>query len=60
LKKQLLRLALGIALAITGITGMTGLGPVHAADGTYRLVENWAQLPAGTAWGVMSWVAKTM
>jgi hypothetical protein len=22
--------------------------------GTYRLVENWAQLPAGTQWGVMT------
>ena len=26
----------------------------RAAGGTYRLVENWAQLPPGTQWGVMT------
>jgi hypothetical protein len=30
---------------------------LRAADGAYQLVENWAQLPPGTQWGVMSWVA---
>jgi sugar lactone lactonase YvrE len=27
---------------------------IRAADGDYQLVENWAQLPAGMQWGVMS------
>jgi sugar lactone lactonase YvrE len=27
---------------------------VRAGDGKYQLVENWAQLPAGMQWGVMS------
>src|SRR6202521_14579 len=27
---------------------------VRAADGNYQLVENWAQLPPGMQWGVMS------
>src|ERR1700676_2475252 len=26
----------------------------RAADGDYQLVENWAQLPQGMQWGVMS------
>src|SRR5580704_6155106 len=27
---------------------------IRAADGDYQLVENWAQLPPGMQWGVMS------
>lgn len=54
MKKQLLPLAVGLALAISG---MVEPAPVRAAEGTYRLVEHWAQLPTGTEWGVMSWVA---
>lgn len=30
---------------------------VSAAFEGYRVVDHWAQLPPGTAWGVMSWVA---
>ena len=30
------------------------LAVVHAADATYRLVDNWAQLPDGTKWALMT------
>jgi hypothetical protein len=30
---------------------------ISAASEGYRAIEHWAQLPPGTDWGVMSWVA---
>jgi sugar lactone lactonase YvrE len=42
----------GLALAAT-IRPST----VRAAGGTYQEVKDWTQLPAGTSWGVMSWVS---
>src|SRR5438552_1794902 len=47
----------GIAIAaLVLIVATAGSIPAsaRAATGTYRLVENWAQLPPGTEWGVMT------
>jgi DNA-binding beta-propeller fold protein YncE len=43
---------IAVLLCLTGAT----IHPsrVLAADDSYQLVENWAQLPSGTQWGVMS------
>jgi peptidylamidoglycolate lyase len=48
-----------IATAIVALSCFAARHPstVSAASEAYRLVEHWAQLPPGTAWGVMSWVA---
>ena len=35
-------------------TAMTCVSSVRAAKATYQQVENWAQLPAGTKWAMMS------
>jgi sugar lactone lactonase YvrE len=40
-----------MGLAISALSAPAG------AAGAYHLVEHWAQLPAGTTWGVMSWVS---
>ncbi len=53
LDRRLPAAALIAAAAITLVLRSTGL---VAAEAPYRLVPNWAHLPAGTAWGVMSWV----
>jgi sugar lactone lactonase YvrE len=54
-RKMKLRI-LAVALAATTIVtlAMTRPANVQAADGDYQLVENWAQLPQGMQWGVMS------
>ena len=47
----------GIAAAAIVLVALTvGAMPTtaRAAGGTYRLVENWAQLPPGTQWGVIT------
>jgi streptogramin lyase len=47
----------GFAAAVIVLVALTvGAMPTtaRAAGGTYRLVENWAQLPPGTEWGVMT------
>jgi hypothetical protein len=58
-KLQLMKYFPAAAAALITLVAMPALHPssVRAAGGTYQPVENWAQLPAGTAWGVMSWVA---
>ena len=47
---------LAVAMAVTTFVTFTMTRPsnVRAADGEYQLVENWAQLPQGMQWGVMS------
>lgn len=44
--------SLALTMSVTGRARSTA-----AAVVPYRAVPNWAQLPAGTAWGVMSWVS---
>jgi DNA-binding beta-propeller fold protein YncE len=43
-------------VALLAISGSTHLVNVRAAEASlqYQLVDNWAQLPSGTQWGVMS------
>lgn len=43
-------------VCVIGVTIAAQPAAMRAA-GPYHLVEHWAQLPAGTAWGVMSWVS---
>ncbi|HZP49427.1 MAG TPA: peptidyl-alpha-hydroxyglycine alpha-amidating lyase family protein [Vicinamibacterales bacterium] len=43
-------------VALTAFAIVAHRTPMRAAR-AYRLVEHWAQLPAGTTWGVMSWVS---
>src|ERR1700730_12086145 len=52
LKLQMLTVALATTTIVT--LAMTRPANVRAADGDYQLVENWAQLPQGMQWGVMS------
>ena len=58
-----LKLALAAtAMSATAVFGwlagtMAVTAPLSAAETSYRLVENWAQLPSGYAWGTMSAVA---
>jgi hypothetical protein len=49
--------AFGAVLIVLVMAATMHPSNVRAAGGTYQLVENWAQLPPGTEWGVMSWVA---
>lgn len=52
LKNQILAVAAALlAIAAAATIHPSNLG---AADGTYQPAENWAQLPPGTQWGVMS------
>jgi DNA-binding beta-propeller fold protein YncE len=44
------------ALVAVGFVVSAHSSPMRAA-GAYQLVEHWGQLPAGTHWGVMSWVS---
>jgi sugar lactone lactonase YvrE len=47
---------LAVTMLLVALVAATVLHPskVRAADGDYQLVENWAQLPPGMQWGVMS------
>jgi sugar lactone lactonase YvrE len=47
---------LAVIAVLTAILGAAAMRPsnARAADGNYQLVENWAQLPPGMQWGVMS------
>src|ERR1700693_3254089 len=51
LKTQILALTIVLALATVATMRPSN---VRAADGDYQQVENWAQLPQGMQWGVMS------
>jgi DNA-binding beta-propeller fold protein YncE len=52
LKNQILTAAV-LLLALT-VTVIAVSPRLQAADGTYQLVENWAQLPLSMSWGVMT------
>ena len=52
LKIQILAVTMGLTALLTVATMHPS--KVRAADGDYQLVENWAQLPQGMQWGVMS------
>jgi sugar lactone lactonase YvrE len=52
LKIQILAFSTAAVLFVGVATMRTS--KVRAADGKYQLVENWAQLPQGMRWGVMS------
>ena len=41
-----------VGLAIVALVGWSGIG--HAQSSPFRLVENWAQLPQGFAWGELA------
>jgi hypothetical protein len=47
---------LAVTALVTALAVVATIRPsrVRAADGNYQLVENWAQLPQGMQWGVMS------
>ena len=51
-----------IPAAVALLTGLVTAATIlpssgRAAEGTYQEVKDWTHLPAGTAWGVMSWVS---
>jgi DNA-binding beta-propeller fold protein YncE len=53
------KLKIQIVAFITVLIALAAVATIHpsnvrAADGNYQLVENWAQLPLGMQWGVMS------
>jgi len=53
------KLKIQIQAVTMGLTALLTVATMHpskvrAADGDYQLVENWAQLPQGMQWGVMS------
>jgi sugar lactone lactonase YvrE len=52
LNKQVLAVTVMLIAFAVGATMRTA--NVRAADGDYQQVENWAQLPPGMQWGVMS------
>jgi hypothetical protein len=47
---------LAVTVVLIALVAVATIYPsnVRAADGSYQLVENWAQLPPGMQWGVMS------
>src|SRR5438132_3092121 len=47
-------MTLGAAIVVAAIVAGPKPTTARAADATYHLVENWAQLPPGTQWGVMT------
>jgi hypothetical protein len=49
--------SIAAALSVFGCFAASRALVVSAAPEGYRAVEHWAQLPPGTEWGVMSWVA---
>ncbi len=51
-----LRLALRIGPMALVAAAMSQVAPLSVGP-SYQLVENWAHLPPGTEWGVMSWVS---
>ena len=56
MKRDLKKQILAVIATLTAVVAFATTRPsgVRAADGTYQLVESWAQLPAGMQWGVMS------
>ena len=56
MQRELNKQVLAIAIVLMAIVAVATMRPskVRAADEKYQLVENWAQLPPGMQWGVMS------
>jgi sugar lactone lactonase YvrE len=53
-KSKMQILAVTALVAALAVVATVHPSRVRAADGNYQLVENWAQLPPGMQWGVMS------
>lgn len=56
MRRELNRKDLVVVLLLIAVATMIIIHPLNArgADEKYQLVENWAQLPPGVQWGVMS------
>jgi sugar lactone lactonase YvrE len=56
MKRELIKRVLAVTLVLIASAGVATIhsSKVRAADQKYQLVENWAQLPPGMQWGVMS------
>jgi sugar lactone lactonase YvrE len=56
MQRELNKKVMVIAIVLMAIVAVAAMRPskVRAADEKYQLVENWAQLPTGMQWGVMS------
>jgi hypothetical protein len=56
MKRELIKRVLAVTLVLIASAGVATIhsSKVRAADEKYQLVENWAQLPPGMQWGVMS------
>src|ERR1700681_3309289 len=56
MQRELNKQVLALATVLIAVVAVVTVRPskVHAADEKYQLVENWAQLPPGMQWGVMS------
>jgi sugar lactone lactonase YvrE len=56
MKRELNKRVLAVTLVLIASAGVATIhsSKVRAADQKYQLVENWAQLPPGMQWGVMS------
>jgi sugar lactone lactonase YvrE len=56
MQREMNKTVLALAMVLMAVVAVTTVRPskVRAADEKYQLVENWAQLPPGMQWGVMS------
>src|SRR6202140_3224966 len=56
MRRELIKRVLAVTVVLTAIAVVAPVQPskARAADEKYQLVENWAQLPPGMQWGVMS------
>ena len=56
MQREINKTVLALAMVLMAVVVVTTVRPskVRAADEKYQLVENWAQLPPGMQWGVMS------
>ena len=56
MQRELNKQILAVTIMLTAVAAVATVRPskIRAADEKYRLVENWAQLPPGMQWGVMS------
>jgi sugar lactone lactonase YvrE len=56
MKRELKYKILAVTLVLMAFVAVATIHPsnIRAADEKYQLVENWAQLPQGMQWGVMS------
>jgi sugar lactone lactonase YvrE len=56
MRRELNKQLLAVTMVLIAIAAVATIRPskIRAADEKYQLVENWAQLPQGMQWGVMS------